>query len=218
MRRTCFVVFAVTAFAFIAPSVQASLAKLDQYNGFPDQEVIPDYLYGVGDSDKMAQTFTAGMTGYLDHIEIGNTTDFAWEEISPLSVQIQSGAPDSDVLGFVTLDEPVPYDNWLSISFPDTIRIEAGDMYSIVLWATDGSASVSVGATANSDYYLDGALWETNDAGSWQLVSSVDPTKAKPVFDMQFRTYVIPVPLPAGVWLGICAVGVAGLHLKRQHV
>jgi len=33
---------------------------------------------------------------------------------------------------------------------------------------------------------------------------------------MQFQTYVLPVPLPAGVWLGICAVGVAGWHLKRQ--
>lgn len=213
----------IAASAFLGPPARADLHDhtLDQHQENQDS------LYGVGGPTLMAQTFTAGLTGVLCHIEIGNTTGFTWSGVSPPVVQIrntvvdtQGVQPGSTVFGTVTLSEPVPFNGWTPpISFLTRgIDVTAGQMYSIVLWASDPTESVSVGATKLNSYDR-GALWawgqwdEGSEVERWGLLSGTPDT---PVWDMQFRTYVLPVPLPAGVWLGICAVGVAGWHLKRQ--
>jgi hypothetical protein len=210
--RTVAVVCVITASAFIGPPVWASLCVLDQ---FQEEQ---DYSYNVGGGTLMAQTFTPDWPGALDyallcHIEIGNTSGVIYESpVSPL-VQIQEGLPGSKVLGSVPLPSPVPYNGWTlptDIDFlAQGIVLTRGEMYSIVLGASDLTNTIGVGATPYESY-PDGALW-ANYEGNW-LLSETDIG----VYDMQFRTYVVPVPLPAGVWLGICAVSVAGWHLKRQ--
>ncbi len=217
--RTVAVVCAIAASAFIVTPVRASLCVLDQF------QVNQNYSYAVGDSTLMAQTFTAGLTGVLCHIEIGNTSGISWGDASPPVVEIRDtitveGQRQPGSLlgsGSVTLSDPVPSNGWtLPISFlAQGIDVTAGQIYSIVLWASDQPAplseSVSVGAT-KYDSYGAGALW-AYDAGTWWLLSSIPGI---PVYDMQFQTYVQAVPLPAGIWLGIFAVSVAGWHLKRQ--
>lgn len=217
--RTVIVICTITASVFIGTPVWASPCVLDQF------QESQNYLYGVGGPTLMAQTFTAGLDGVLCHIEIGNTTDSSWYGVSPPVIQIrdtQGGQPGSTVLGSVTLSGPVPYNNWtLPINFLDQgIDVTSGQMYSIVLWASTSTSSVSVGAT-NYDSYGAGDLWAwgqwvEGEEETWRRLMDVDPTKDVRVYDMQFRTYVQAIPLPAGLWLGICAVSVAGWHLKRQ--
>lgn len=206
------VIFAITASVFIGSSAQASLAVLDQYQ--ENWNISCD----VGGPTKMAQTFTAGLTGTLDHIEIG-TPDFGFKGETVPVVTLYQGQPDSG-LSFLTsftlsssgYDEG--FDNGLVVGNPTLpISINAGTMYSIVLEAAS-PWTAWVGAVADlpsSDPYTNGALW-AYDENTWKLYTVGDP----PVFDMQFRTYVQAIPLPAGIWLGICAVSVAGWHLKRQ--
>lgn len=235
MKRMA-VICVITASLFFGSSVWASPCVLDQF------QVNQNYGYAVGDSTMMAQTFMANLEGVVSgqtvrlcHIEIGNTTGISWGDFlgepSPPVVEIRNTTEDGrpgSILGSVTWPDLVPSSGWtLPISFLDQgIVLTTGQMYSIVLWADDQSGAVSVGAI-RPDFdpqdpvypypdYGGGALWAGNTSDNvttWRLLSGLTDI---PVWDMQFRTYVVPVPLPAGVWLGICAVGVAGWHLKRQ--
>ena len=241
MRRVA-VICAITASLFFGPSVQAALHDYDDHTLDQSQEEW-NYGYAVGiagGSTMMAQTFTPGVDGTLCHIQIGNTTDgVVWYPASPPVVEIRNTVeyaqglfrPGSTILGSVTLSYPVPYYDekqhlWIT---PDTtgspgpvgwtplidfsVPIDADVMYSIVLSSLNQPGAVSVGATGYTyDSYEAGALWAYK-AGTWQLLSGL---RDIPVWDMQFRTYVVPVPLPAGLWLGVFAVSVAGWHLKRQ--
>ncbi len=230
--RTVAVVCVIAASALTGPPVWAGLVG-DQYQHDPylvhDQwQVDCDFSYGVGASTKMAQTFTAGQTGVLDHIDIGNLTGVSYEPVSPpVEIRIYEGLrdldSDSQPLASVTLSRPLLLDDWTLCIEPvnsssQKISVNAGTMYSIVLWGN----VASVGATTDDSYYDSGepgkgagalwawGIWEVGGEERWGLLGDTG------VYDMQFQTYVVPVPLPAGVWLGIFAVSVAGWHLKRQ--
>jgi hypothetical protein len=222
---------AIAVSALIVPSAWAGLVG-DQYEHDPylahDQyQTEWDISYNIGGSTKMAQTFTAGQTGILDHIDIGNLTGVYYEPQSPpVEIRIYGELPNLNLnpnpqpLASAILPISLLTNDWtLGIEPRDSsmqkISVETGTMYSIVLWGN----VATVGATTSDDYYDRGALWAWGDwdddyetPDTWGLLSGTYP----PTYDMQFQTYVVPVPLPAGVWLGICAVGVAGWHLKRQ--
>ncbi len=225
MRRVA-VICVITASAFTGPFVWASLspyAVLDQSQ--EDWNV----SYDVGGTTKMAQTFTAGLTGTLDHIEIG-TPNFGFESLSTPDVDLYIGQPDGGLTlltSFTLSDSGYDEDfgNYSVLGDPTPhVPIYANTMYSIVLEA-QGPLTAWVGAMYDKDpedsvvpdLYSRGGLWawgawDEVEGEEWGLLSLSDGA----VYDMQFRTYVVPVPLPAGVWLGICAVSVAGWHLKRQ--
>ncbi len=217
--RTVIAVCVIIASAFIGPSVSATLSP---YAVLDQSQENWNVSYDVGDTTMMAQTFTAGLTGTLDHIEIG-TPDFGFESLSTPQVDLYLGQPGSGwtfLTSFSLSDSGFDkeFDNYSVLGHPTThIRVDTNTVYSIVLDADD-PWTAWVGAVADlpdvddpASYEDRGALW-TYDLGTWKLSTAGDP----PVYDMQFRTYVVPVPLPAGVWLGICAVSVAGWHLKRQ--
>lgn len=222
--RTVAVICVITASVFIPQPLWAELHEhtLDQY------QENQNYSYNVGDLTMMAQTFTAGLDGTLCHIQIGNTSGIYFGDVSPPVVQVYEGSPGSywELKGSVDLSYPVPYienGTWITPDMTGSpgpvgwtplidfnVSLTKGQMYSIVLKAYDPSGAVFVSATDYESYEA-GALWANYDGDTW-LLSETDTG----VYDMQFRTYVVPVPLPAGVWLGICAMGVAGWHLKRH--
>ena len=227
--RTIAVICVIAASVFVVPSAWAGLVG-DEYQHDPyfdhDQwQTAYNISYGVGGSTLVAQTFTAGQTGILDHIDIGNLTGVTYYPVSPSPVvEIRGSQPDSATLASVTLSSPLLLDNWTLCIEPldssgQKISVEAGTMYSIVLSTVDQPMTATVGATINNSYD-GGELWAWGD---WDWDDNPETTfyewaqlSRTGISDMQFQTYVVPVPLPAGVWLGICAVGAAGWHLKRQ--
>lgn len=209
MKRLA-VVCVVTAFALISAPTRAALVMLDQYQESWNTSC------DVGGNTMMAQTFTAGLTGILDHIEIG-TPDFGFSAESTPVVTLYEGHPDggSFLTSFTLSDggRDEGFDNYRVLGDPTAnIEVKADLMYSILL-TTGSTWTAWVGALAapRVDPYTDGALW-AYDEGTWKLYTEGSPS----IYDMQFRTYVVAVPLPAGISLGICAVSLAGWHLKRQ--
>jgi len=209
--RTAVVACIVAASAFVGPIARADLfdpADRDQF------QMTQGIFYGVGGPTWMAQSFTAGVTGTLYGIEIGNTTEGLWEPVSTPVVQIFYSEPGS--ASFTYAADPGPLSDWLSdadwpsngwLGIPFNLFVEDGHTYSIVVYASD-VGGVTVGATESSSYGL-GALWKSDNSGStWGPVPGVS--------DIQFQTYVTAVPAPAGVFLGILGLVAAGLHLRRQ--
>ncbi len=229
--RTVALACAITASAFIGPSAWADLfdpLDLDQYQEQWSQGPGEVGCYGTGgeswtDQTWMAQTFTAGKTGMLNGVEIGNTTGgVIWEPVSPPVVQIFVGEPGSDgfALAANSVGDPVTSDGWPTNGWwgvPFNYFVREGTMYSIVVRARD-PGGVSVGATQYDSYYESGqpgegrgALWAGYNGTDWVLQSTTEI----PVYDMQFHTHVL-VPLPAGVLLGILGLAVAGWRLRRE--
>ncbi len=237
--RTVVVACAITAFAFFGPSAWGDLfdpADIDQ------QQTSLSIGYAVGDAPPLtamtmtAQTFTVGKPGTWYGIEIGvideDTAGLAaglfYEPVSLPLVQIQGSQPGSTDLASVTLSDPHLYDGWIRGTFVSPILVAPGQMYSIVVSAATHPGIVTLGATYNDSYRPDplnlnpldpdgGALWGNDDGTNWELLMlSGGDLFDYPVYDMQFRTYVAVVPLPAGVLLGILGLSVAGWRLRRQ--
>jgi hypothetical protein len=141
------------------------------------------------DGHMEAQTFTAGLSGMLDHIEFNAHGDY------PARVQIRNtvgGRPGDFVLGSVFLPDGFDNLHWDSIDFSSqNIAITSGVMYAIVFsntepsdtfWLSDGVATARLPAP-----YSGGDLWETWE-GVWVLDDADMPA------DIQFRTYVNTSP------------------------
>jgi hypothetical protein len=221
--RTLAAVCTIAASVFIGASARADLfdpADLDQYQNDWSQQGVGNF--NVGDPVMMAQTFTAGKEGTLYGIEIG-LPPWSFTEVSSLTVEIYQGPPNSEwmaSLASFTLAPPpsglVWYDvfNNYHLNSPIlNVPVDVGTTYSIVLSATGGVAYV--GAT-DSESYGPGTLWRYDSTEDDPWLPLNDPSIDYGISDMQFRTYVEAVPLPAGLGLGILGLGVAGWRLRRQ--
>jgi hypothetical protein len=175
--------------------------------------------YSYFDWVSVAQTFTAGLSGKLDHIEVGMVSGYMHFPTYPTYVEIwntnSSGAP-GNVIGSVFIENGFSW-FWNTIDFAaNDIYLEAGTQYSIVLQNHDKVLSGStngVAITLGSNSYTGGTFWHRYFSGAWQI-DSFNGSET----DMQFKTYMdtAMVPEPTTLLLLSPGLGVIGLAAWRN--
>jgi hypothetical protein len=201
------------SFAIVFCSCAFGVPTLDQYQDNYNGTTAPMSSW------KTAQTFTAGITGTLDHLEIGftSTGPTTWE-----IWQTAGGAPDGTVLGGVTLPSSMTMGlNTIDMA-PESIPINAGTMYAIVTYFPAGGYE-ALHAEFDPDSYTGGQLWMDFGSG-WEVLSAFGGG------DLQFRTYVETgiepdpapqpntIPVPGAVILGGIGMAIVGLLRRNKTI
>jgi hypothetical protein len=168
--------------------------------------------YAISSPSTVGQTFTAGVTGGLDQVDLALGV-FVNSPSSPLTVEIRdvSGtfpgfavlASRSVSLGLSNTFQFVP------INFPTPAPVTAGTQYSIVAHSfTLSSAPYSWDYTSPSTYAPGGAATQVGP-GAWT---------ASPNDDMAFKTYVtLPSPPVTPTPTGQQAAALKKCKKKHSH-
>ena len=129
-RRTrTFLITAVAAAAALIPAAGASAGTLDQ------QQTLSNFGgLQVDSSHSKAQTFTAGLTGQLDQVDLALS---GMSVTTPLTVQIRDGsatAPGNTVLASASVPTSAvtSSESFVPITFASPASVTAGTQYSIV--------------------------------------------------------------------------------------
>lgn len=137
----------------------------------------------------LGQTFTAGLSGRLDHVTIDLGVSFGPGSVTVTFRDGAAGSPGSTVLGSATFASVSQLALTDPITFGSTIDLVAGVQYAIVV----KSAFALVWVGAESDVYPGGTFAISTDNSSWSL---------QPDRDAHFQTFVDPViPEPSTVVL-----------------
>lgn len=153
-----------------------------------------------GDVSQVGQTFTVGVTGTLDHIDVlmfrlGGIFDPTGDPVMRV-FNTSGGIPTGGPLAIVSIPESnVPFNGALMVSFDISsaaIGVNPGDILAFSITAASG-----VGP-----YFLlsDGAAGYTGGAAITRI--GVNPWQAySPAQDHGFRTFVNTVPEPSAITL-----------------
>ena len=191
-RRTrTFLITAVAGAAALIPAAGASAGTLDQ-----QQTLLNFGGLQVDSTNSKAQTFTAGLTGQLDQVDLalsglGVTT--------PLTVQIRDGsatAPGDTVLASASVPTSAVTGSasFVPITFASPASVTAGTQYSIVALTNDSSSWFwyAGGPVHPISPYVGGRLYGSRTAPRrW-----APGPRATLSADFEFKTYVAPPPPP----------------------
>lgn len=194
LARTALAAGLGTALALV-PGVVSAAGTLDQ-----QQPTTGTSAAFVNSTHSVAQTFTAGLTGALDQIDLAvNGT----QNTTPLLVEIRdvdgSGDPGATVLATASLTQAdVPDEGFPAVTIPKTFvavpfatpaPVVAGTQYAIVLYSSGGYAWATV-----PDAYAGGknvdSLSSPPAANSWEDESCSAFNQS--TCDTAFKTYVTP--------------------------
>ncbi len=186
-------VFPLFSLLLIVGASQATI--LDQ-----SQEPLGSGGLVVSPDWSVAQTFTAGLTGQLEQVDIYLANAFG-TDLYPTTVSIVNtinGVPSGPVLGTIYADNLV--EGFNSINFlSKSISLTANTQYGIVLYNEDTERYVGTSTqwrSISTDVYAEGALWiyyegqwvqEVTPPGDWPVETFYDK-------DAAFRTWMVPEP------------------------
>jgi hypothetical protein len=193
------------AVAWSAPAGAAPVVDQEQLlynNGMP-------FHFGVGSSNlPMGQSFTAGLSGRLDRLDLFSNGQRSSANSVTLEIRAGEGTGGS-LLGSIDLvltpnsPDPVTLD-WLDeidVSSLD-ILVSAGSQYTFVFTAADLGTRSILGHTGNP--YAGGrAFFGPTGYGD------------QPEWDLTFRTYVSEVPAPPVLAIFVLGLFAAG-RLRRR--
>ncbi len=168
-----------------------------------------------GDVSEMGQTFTVGISGTLDHIDVlmfrlGGIFETSGDPVLQL-YNVSGGLPTGAPLVVVSIPEfNVPYDNAAMVSFDVSsaaIAVNPGDIFAFSITAASGVGPYFLLSDLGQAIdYGGGAAIAQFGANPWQLIA--------PDQDHGFRTYVNAIPEPAGAM--VCAFTSLSLVTLRR--
>ncbi len=199
------------AFFILVVSLTFSTARteiLDQYQEDSD-------MWGmISVEGFFAQTFTPGISGQLDHIDL-HIGEWIWDPGYPSTVSIVNtagGLPNGSALGEVEF--PEPFNGWNTIDFlAESVFLSAGTQYAIIL-SNDDDPALHIEPTVTwriteTDAYSGGSLWSWMVDVGWNQDFDL-PTYDLALMDAAFRTYMVPEPATIGLF------GLGGLLLRKR--
>jgi hypothetical protein len=170
----------------VAPGAANATGTLDQ------QQTSEETAYAVSGPgfapSSNAQTFTAGLSGQLDEVELWLLEDGTG--LLPLEVQIRTVAPGGEPSTTVLASASVPASSlppcctgaFVPITFNSPATVKAGIKYAIVAYTLSPDGLYEWGGT-RADVYAGGLRWNTGASPPVTWASVV-------VNDMTFKTYV----------------------------
>lgn len=203
-----------------SPSIRSIEAEpiIDQQEPIIDFQA--PFIFGIG-PQILAQTVTAGMTGFLVGINLPvtigpGTVTIAIEGVSPEQAEqaLSGGVPSGPILTAETFSAadmpPVDASGFRDFSFSTPVSLTAGEPFAVVLSAA-GQSGIQVGPLGNS-YARGEGLFFATDTGHWASISIGTGR-----FDHPFQTVMEPVPeLPTGIML-VTGVAALGIMIRRRH-
>jgi hypothetical protein len=167
------------------PAAGASAGTLDQ------QQTLSNFGgLQVASNDSKAQTFTAGLTGQLDQIDLALS---GMSVTTPLTVQIRDGsatAPGDTVLASASVPTSAvtSSESFVPITFASPTSVTAGTQYSIVALNDSSGWFWYAGKTDTASAYEGGRLYSSPNGppgtGPW--------FEGNTMADFEFKTYVAP--------------------------
>jgi hypothetical protein len=211
--------------AFAAASATLLLAAPASAGTLDQQQTSSGSVFNqVKATFTLGQTFEAGLTGGVDQVDLWLAKD-ANAPTQPLTVQIRdvvSGTPGAQVLATasvpVTALAAIP-GGFIAVPFAAPAPVTAGSDYSIVLSSTTPNPGRWLWSSAtydvNNDTYAAGAPFSAIPPGPFTPYADTG--------DFNFKTYVGPLPPPAGPIGPIISGGSTGLRAaalkkcKKKH-
>jgi hypothetical protein len=187
IRRVLLAGVAVAVAILLGAPGSASAGTLDQ-----QQTDFSDGSYGIESAQSMAQTFTAGITGGLDQVDL-SLIQFNGTPSAPLFVEIRDvsgGAPGTKVLANQTVPTSAGSSSpsFVPIAFPSAAPVVAGTQYSIVAFSfasTVGGYFAWKGSSSSTSYPRGAAFNSSPPLSSW----TAEPPGSN---ELAFKTYVVP--------------------------
>jgi hypothetical protein len=191
MRRVLLVLTAaLSAAIFLGAAASASAGTLDQQQTAYDNSAL-----GPSQTQSDAQTFTAGLTGGLDQVDlvlarVNPPTTYLTVEIRDVS----GGVPGQAVLAARSVP-PAAVTNtspqFIPVQFNPPAPVVAGTQYAIVVYSGNVPTNWFIWYVKLSDVYSGGLVFTSGTAPPSTWTSAGTST-----WDAAFKTYVVPTPSP----------------------
>jgi hypothetical protein len=147
---------------------------------------------GVNSSQSLAQTFTAGITGRVDQVDLVLNQTLP-PPPDPVTIEIRNvagGAPGSTVLGSGSIPTSTigSTQAFVSATFGAPAAVTAGTQYALVAYLTNSTSDAGWSFQPVTDPYPGGAAFNNGSSppsGDWNM---------PPGDDFAFKTYVVPSP------------------------